>query len=272
MWVSLVGISCLFLVWLNKFPFELIGDKYFQASILSYVGVAFFAYGLMLVVGSPSFEYVRLPRVHFKTLIVIALLSPLVWHYTTNSSIGPQKLSVAIPGIIFLLTLGVGEELLSRGFVFGVFRRYGQWRAIWASSLLFGLLHLNLYIGADWDPWQAYAHVWSTFSFGVLACAVMITTRSIWMSVILHALLDWSVVFTNDPNPGKNYPDWQFDSLWEGFTYPLFDSLGMIFFSWVIMRINRGGVPHIPKWAMRLAMKWKLVEPEADKYALVGEN
>ena len=264
MWVSLVGLSCLFLVWLNKFPGHLFGDTYFQASILSYVGIASFALILMTLVGSQSFEYFRFPRIHFKSLVVIVALIPLVWASTTGDDIESKKLSIAIPGLVYLLMIGMGEEFFSRGFVFGVFRKYGQWRAIWASSLLFGLLHLNLYIGADWDPWQAYAHVWSTFSFGVLACAVMITTRSIWVNIILHALLDWSVVFTSVTS-GTRYPDWQFDSLWEGFTYPLFDSLGMIFFAWVLLRINRAGAPRIPRWGKRLAIKFKLVEPE---YAL----
>jgi membrane protease YdiL (CAAX protease family) len=272
MWASLVGISCMLLIWLNKFPGNLIGDTYFQASILSYVGIAIVSLLLMMLVGSPSFEYFRLPRIHLKSLIVIILLAPMVWKYTTGDDVETKKLSIAIPGIVFLLMIGVGEEFFSRGFVFGVFRKFGQWRAIWASSFLFGLLHLNLYIGADWDPWQAYAHVWSTFSFGVLVCAVMITTRSIWMSVLLHALLDWSVVFTSEPPPLKPYPDWQFDSLWEGFTYPLFDAFFTIFLAWVILRINRGGAPRVPKWAKQLALKWKLVTPGTDNYAFIGEN
>jgi membrane protease YdiL (CAAX protease family) len=271
MWASLIGLSCLLLVWLNKFPGHLIGDEYFQASILSYVGIALGSLLLMILVGSQSFEYFRFPRIHFRTFVVILLLAPLILKYVTGDDIETKKLSIAIPGVMFLLMIGVGEEFFSRGFVFGVFRKYGQWRAIWASSFLFGLLHLNLYIGADWDPWQAYAHVWSTFSFGVLACAVMITTRSIWMSIILHALLDWGVVFTNVPL-GTRYPDWQMDSLWEGFTYPLFDSLGMIFFSWILLRINRGGAPRIPRWAKWLAIKFKLVHPPADKHLLIGEN
>jgi len=272
MWASLIGFSCLLLAWLNKFPGHLIGDTYFQASILSYVGIAFFALLLMILVGSQSFEYFRFPRIHIKTFLVIILLVPMVWKYTTGDDIETKKLSIAIPGVVFLFLIGVGEEFFSRGFVFGVFRKYGQWRAIWASSLLFGLLHLNLYIGADWDPWQAYAHVWSTFSFGVLACAVMITTRSIWMSIILHALLDWSVVFNNDPETIPNYPDWQFGSLWEGFTYPLFDSLGTIFFAWFLLRINRASAPRIPRWVKWLAIRLKLVHPPADNYAVVREN
>jgi hypothetical protein len=62
------------------------------------------------------------------------------------------------------------------------------------------------------------------------------------------------------------------DSLWEGFTYPLFDSLGMIFFSWILLRINRGGAPRIPRWAKWLAIKFKLVHPPADNSLLIREN
>ena len=40
----------------------------------------------------------------------------------------------------------------------------------------------------------------------------------------------------------------------------------------MLLAVDAARMPRIPNWAMRLAIKWKLVEPEADKYALVGEN
>ena len=45
--------------------------------------------------------------------------------------------SAAIPAVF--------EELLCRGFVFPAFERRGTWRGLWASALLFALLHGNLY-------------------------------------------------------------------------------------------------------------------------------
>ena len=262
MWGSLVGLSFVTLLILNYFPSRIFGDVPYVSSTINYAVTAVFAFVLVILLGSPSLEYFRLPRLHVKSLLVLVIVAPLVVRSVTGEDLESKKLSVAIPGIIFLLFIGIGEEIFSRGVVFGVLRRFGLWRAVFGSSLIFALMHLNLYTGKNWDPWQAYAHVWSTFGFGVLMCAVMITTRSIWVSVVLHAVLDWSIVFEKDPVSNEPVSDWQFGSLWEGFTYPLVDSLAMIFFSWVLLRINRGGAPSIPRWFRPLALKWKLIEPD----------
>lgn len=262
MWGSLVGLSFVTLLILNYFPSRIFGDVPYVSSTINYAVTAVFAFVLVILLGSPSLEYFRLPRFHVKSLLVLVIVAPLVVRSVTGEDLESKKLSVAIPGIIFLLFIGIGEEIFSRGVVFGDLRRFGLWRAVFGSSLIFALMHLNLYTGKNWDPWQAYAHVWSTFGFGVLMCAVMITTRSIWVSVVLHAVLDWSIVFEKDPVGNEPVSDWQFSSLWEGFTYPLVDSLAMIFFSWVLLRINRGGAPSIPRWFRPLALKWKLIEPD----------
>lgn len=267
MWVSLVGLSFGALLILDYFPSGIFKDFPFVSSTINYAVVAICAYILVIMLGSFSLQYFRLPRIHVKSLLVLLFLSPMILKSVTHEDLESKKLSVAIPGIIFLLFIGLGEEILSRGVVFGVLRRFGLWRAIFGSSLLFALMHLNLYTGKNWDAWQAYAHVWSTFGFGVLMCAVMITTRSIWVSVVLHAVLDWSVVFEKDPVSKAPISDWQFNSLWEGFTYPLFDAGFTIGIAWLLLRINRGGAPRIPKWVHKVALKWKLVTPD---YALTA--
>jgi len=267
MWASLIGLSLVALLILDYFPSGFFEDLPYVSAIINYAVIAGLAYTLVILLGSPSLEFFRLPRIHLKSLLVLLFVSPMIFKSVTHEDLESKKLSVAIPGIIFLLFIGLGEEFLSRGVVFGVLRRFGLWRAIFGSSLLFALMHLNLYTGKNWDSWQAYAHVWSTFGFGILMCAVMITTRSIWVSVVLHAVLDWGVVFDKDPVSNAPIPDWQFDSLWEGFTYPLFDAGFTIGIAWLLLRINRGGAPRIPKWVHRVALKWKLVTPD---YALTA--
>lgn len=262
MWVSLIGLSIGNLLILDFFPSGLFRDLPFVSSIINYAVIAICGYTLVILLGSPSLAYFRVPRLHVKSLLVLLFLSPMIMKSFTQEDIESKKLSIAMPGIIFLLFIGLGEEIFSRGVVFGVLRKFGQWRAIIGSSLFFGLMHLNLYTGKDWDLWQAYAHVWSTFSFGILMCAVMITTRSIWVSVVLHAVMDWGVVFDKDPVSNAPLPDWQFNSLWEGLSYPLFDAGFTIGIAWLLLRINRGGAPRIPKWVHALALKWKLVTPD----------
>jgi membrane protease YdiL (CAAX protease family) len=267
MWASLIGLSLVALLILDYFPSRVFEDIPYVSSTINYAVTAGFAYVLVILLGSPSLQYFRLPRFHVKSLLALLLVSPMIWKSVTHENLESKKLSVAIPGIIFLLFIGIGEEIFSRGVIFGVLRKFGQWRAIFGSSFLFALMHLNLYTGKNWDAWQAYAHVWSTFGFGVLMCAVMIATRSIWASVVLHAILDWGVVFEKDPVSTAPVADWQFDSLWEGFTYPLSEVAFTIGLAWLLLRINRGGAPSIPKWVHRVAVKWKLVTPD---YALTA--
>jgi membrane protease YdiL (CAAX protease family) len=136
-------------------------------------------------------------------------------------------------------------------------------------------MHLNLYIGSDWDPWLAYWHVMSAFSFGFLMCAIMIATRSIWVAVLVHALMDWSVVFEKAPpnladRPPISYP------FWEGLTSPFSDFIMILFPALLILFFSKPRKIWTPIWLrgflIRLAIKWKLVEESSDKSPLVGQN
>jgi hypothetical protein len=60
--------------------------------------------------------------------------------------------------------------------------------------------------------------------------------------------------------------------LWDNLTGPFFDFGFDLAIVAILLAVDAARMPRIPKWAMRLAIKWKLVEPEADKFALVGEN
>jgi hypothetical protein len=119
-------------------------------------------------------------------------------------------------------------------------------------------MHINRYWGSDWDPWLAYWHVVETFGFAVFACALMILTRSIWLVVIFHGLIDWSIVFDEYVPPDPNEVAWE-PSMWDGLTSPLFNLGIFLFLAWLLFKIEKGTVP---KWVKRLALKWKLVEPE----------
>jgi hypothetical protein len=119
-------------------------------------------------------------------------------------------------------------------------------------------MHINRYWGSDWDPWLAYWHVVETFGFAVFACALMILTRSIWLVVIFHGLIDWSIVFDEYTPPDPNEVQWE-PSMWQGLTSPLFNLGIFLFLAWLLFKIEKGTVP---RWVKRLAIKWKLVEPE----------
>ena len=256
MWTRLIGLSISGVLLLDYFPIQWFGDKYFQGSIASYAFFGLILYLLVVLTGSSSLQYFRLPRWHFKSLITLLWVVPIIWINVVSPDNVNKSLSIAIPGVIYLFFIGFGEEILSRGLVFGVLQKFGLYKAVALSSLLFGLMHLNLYIGADWDPWQAYAHVLTAASFGVLSCGLMILTRSIWSSVILHLFSNWGLVFGKLTDTNLSLPDWWFDSWWSGFTYPLPGALNNIGIGVLFIVIDRA---EIPQFLYRLALKWKLV-------------
>ena len=255
--LSLIGLSIFSLLILDYLPGPWADEMRYADSTFGYVVMGLIFYIAIYFLGLQSLEYFRLPRIHFKTLLALLIASPFVILDITNSDNVHLKPWVAVRGIVFLLAIGFGEEMFSRGFTYGVLRRFGNVSAIFISSAFFGLLHLNLYVGGNWDTWLAYSHVMNAFSFGVFTCALMIVTRSIWVAVIFHALCDWSVVFdkvlADTGDEGKWHP-----GLWEGLSLPLFDVFLFCGLALVLLWIDRGSVP---AWMYRLALKWKLVKP-----------
>lgn len=223
-------------------------DPHYLNSILIYLVVLLVFLLVIFNLGLDSLEYFRLPRigvVSITTILIAAIfVSPRFW--SGQSELKP--LNIAIPGIIYLMGIGFSEEVFSRGLIFGKLRHYGLHKAMIASSVVFGLLHINVYAGYGWDLWLAYDHVISAGAFGYLACAVMIATRSIWVSSIFHTLFNWHIVFGKEIEDSEmgGYPEY---SLWENLTSPWFELLLYLPVALFVMRLNRGDSP---KWIKKL--------------------
>lgn len=91
--------------------------------------------------------------------------------------------------VLALLTGGIIgpflEELLFRGIMMrGFLDRYKPWQAVLYSSLLFGILHLNI--------WQFF----SAFLLGLFLGWLYTQTRSLWPCFILHAIHNSTVTLT----------------------------------------------------------------------------
>jgi membrane protease YdiL (CAAX protease family) len=133
--------------------------------------------------------------------------------------------------------------------------------AVIVSSVIFGLMHLNRYLGDDWDPVNAYWHCLSATGFGFLAAAVMIATRSILTAIALHAFIDWSVVFEKPvKDDGSDYVS-HFDPLWQ----TIKDSFAIIalnvFLGLLVLGVYRlAQVRRIPKFIQPLLLRFKLIE------------
>ena len=252
---SLIGYITLLIVIYRVPELWVKGDKNFTNSIVTYAVVLAVFLAIIFVKGFDCLEYFRLPRIGLASITTIAIaalfVSPRLW--SGQSEMKP--IGIALPGVIYLLGIGFSEEVFSRGLVFGKLRHYGERKAMVLSSIVFGLLHINVYVGYGWDLWLAYDHVITAAAFGFLACAVMITTRSIWVSAIFHAIFDLHLVFEkviedSDSGPFPVY------TLWDNLLNPWFDLFLYIPLALFIMRLNRGGWP---KWILRMAKRYKLL-------------
>lgn len=260
MWASLVGLSVFTLTILRFFPGKWVNDDYFLHGILGYAPVALIFYIAIYVCGLPTLEYFRFPRLSLKSLFAIIVASPLALGAMFYSDNEYKSWGLTISGTLFVLSIGLGEEMMSRGFVYGVLSKIGQYKAMVFSSLMFGLMHINVYLPNSLG-WATYWHVMSTFGFGLIMCALMIVTRSIWVPVVFHALADWNIPFEKEvADTGKAEVDTS--TLWENLTVPASDVAFSLLGFTLIMLIHRAQ----PTQRMyRLALKWKLIKPE---YAL----
>jgi len=226
---------------------------YFNESF-QYLLVTIFGLICVLILRPPTISYFGWPRLKWMGALTFVIAGVWVGVLISDGFIIHQPLRVKIAGIISILAIGFGEEMMARVLIFGSLQRFGMRFAVIASSVIFGLTHLNVYL-PDWDAWSAYRHVLSTTGFALFTCALFIATRSYWVVAIFHGLVDWGVVFeAKNTVGGEDYSP----GILEGLSWGVEDfflNLGLVglFCLWIL----RG---RWPKWAIRLAIRWKLVE------------
>lgn len=69
----------------------------------------------------------------------------------------------------------VMEEVVFRGLIFQrLAKKYSIGKALFFSSILFGILHAEAWIGASF--------------FGLMMCLVFLHTRNLWVPIVLHVI------------------------------------------------------------------------------------
>ncbi len=254
---TLLAYSAVVIFIFRVLPYSWISDEHYLNSIISYYIIGALFFGLVFIKGVDSLEYFRLPEFNARSITAMTVAAMVVAPQFLGGQNEMKPWSVAIPGVIFLIGIAFGEEMFARGLCFGILRKYGQKNAIFYSSVVFALLHLNLYTGENWELWSAYGHVISAGIFGVIAAQVMIMTRSIWVSVILHTFANWFIVFEEvvKEEETESYLPY---SLFDNLVNPLWEFMIFGPFILFLARVNRGGWP---RWIERLAMRFKLVTP-----------
>lgn len=138
-------------------------------------------------------------------LIVLSLLLTRFWTKPFNGW------GALIVFTVSMLSVGLFEELLTRGLVLGRLVRSsegtnaGLWWAVWVSSVIFGLAHVvNL---PRMGTMAALAQVIYASLIGLFFAAVRLR-HGLWLAIGLHAALDWSFylgsdVFVHDTGPSR---------------------------------------------------------------------
>ena len=255
MWVGLIGLSLLSIVILN-FSGDAVPSDRFDGTV-SYFILGLFSFAVMWWLRPATFAYFALPTFGWRFVIAFIFMVNLIVVQIRGEDFSDLTTEKWIRGVIFLILVAVAEEIFSRGIVFGVLLRHGLTVAVIGSSLMFGLMHINSYIG-NFDAWPAYWHVVSAASFGVFACALMVMTRSIWMPIVLHAFSNAGLLLTSAEEVQAERDSVSSVPFLQGLIHPLPAFATCVIPSLIIFWIAAGTPLH--PVVRSFAIKWKLLE------------
>jgi membrane protease YdiL (CAAX protease family) len=256
--LSIVGVySIVSILVLRVFPDSIFSEVRYLNPILAFVLLGIFGLALILIFKVQVLEFFKMPVRTKASFISIALAAILVVPPILIGETEERFLGLSALGLLFILSVGFGEEVFSRGFVFGYLERHGQYFGLIWSSVIFGMLHLNRYLGSNWDGWRAYSHVLSSSAIGLFMCALMMVTKSIWTSIIFHALANWQLAFK-----GRRGNDAEVvgRSLFENLLDPLGSVILYSTFAFFILWVNseKGLSPRVTT----IFTRFNLVDPE----------
>ena len=172
--------------------------------------------------------------IYFLNTIVATFSSVILIMFGYRFPMGGSSFDVGLEGLLISIVLigvlpGLCEESCHRGMLLQSFRsRFGVIRAAMITSLLFGLMHLNV------------VQVFFAAILGYLIALAVIATRSIWTGVIMHFCNNAINVYLGMAGENKWFLYNILDPLYSLFSGPfgLFIMIGFGYFMyWLIMRI-----------------------------------
>lgn len=229
----------------NSYPFN---------GIFNYALITLYALALAKFFKVPTLSYIAWPRHHWLSYFAFGTAATLVLTLGLYGNDNDVSFNRYVAGALYVFSIGLGEEFVDRLLIFGLLQRFGTKFALVVSSALFGLSHMNVYV-YSWNIWDAFHHVMSTFGFGLFMGALLIVTRSIWVPVFFHAIYDWPIIFETEylPTEEEYVPEF-----WTGISSGLLHFLFPFALSALLLLYFYRG--KWPKWIVRLAIRWKLVE------------
>lgn len=199
--VSSLLITLLFFLLLNgtALVFNLLPNSLFWGYAQE-LFVALYSVGLVLLLG---FKSAFKPKGFFKALlsssVVIAVMLFSLWSFfdkaTSNPAAEWASTGMIIFGLVQAVGIGIREECFFRGAIQSIIaKKYvrsvkGVWLAALIASSIFGIVHLfNLFSG--FNPLVVFMQAISATSTGLFFAAVYLRSRSLWVPILVHALID----------------------------------------------------------------------------------
>ena len=127
-------------------------------------------------------------------LITLVAISSWVTARQEGLAFAPWYRMAAFCGTMLLI--GLAEELPFRGLICGILLerfgtdRTGVWKTVLLSGGIFGVAHLTNLLGAD--PLGVFVQATVASVLGMLFAAIYLRTGNLWVTVVLHALMDFA--------------------------------------------------------------------------------
>lgn len=199
--VSSLLITLLFFLLLNgtALVFNLLPNSLFWGYAQE-LFIALYSVGLVILLG---FKSVFNPKGFFKALlsstVVIAVMLFSLWAFfdkaTSNPAAEWASTRMIIFGLVQAVGIGIREECFFRGAIQSIIaKKYirsakGVWFAALIASSIFGIVHLfNLFTG--FNPLVVFMQAISATITGLFFAAVYLRSRSLWVPILVHALID----------------------------------------------------------------------------------
>lgn len=140
-----------------------------------------------------------------KNLIGIGLLVVLSWALATPRIVAQHRWGLLPELLPLVLTVGLAEETLMRGWVLGALVRRGPLVAGVGSAVVFGLLHFVGLLGVGNVDMPAFAPILARVAgasmIGLLFASARLRMGTLWPTVIAHALYDLPLLALPPPAP-----------------------------------------------------------------------
>ena len=185
---------------------------------------------LLIAIICPKALTIIRVRSDLKSLKVMFFICVLLFlPVLLKSDIFDYSITNVLVVFLFAFSIGLNEELFSRGLVLEVLKPIGIHKAIVFSSVHFGLLHLSNYFAG-----QAFgvtvAQIISASAFGFMCGAILTYTQNLWIPVLIHTFTNLPMLFqpaTEFHQRLTGSPNW-LGTLVISFTYIIIGSIVLL--------------------------------------------